>query len=77
MLAMGTAAASDRLRMRYVFVLGLCMLALAGFVILLVVHDNKPLQYAALFLAVGGNFSAMPIIVCWPNMNGERLGGLI
>ncbi|KAI0707687.1 MFS general substrate transporter [Earliella scabrosa] len=69
MLSMGTAAASDRLQMRYVFVLGLGALALAGFVILLVVHDNKPLQYAALFLAVGGNFSAMPIIVCWPNMN--------
>ena len=70
-LAMVTAAASDRLRTRYVFIVGLVALALTGFAILLVVHDHQHLQYAALFLAASGNFSAMPIIVCWPNMNGE------
>ncbi len=36
------------------------------------VHDNNNLQYAALFLIAMGCYSAMPVIVCWFNMN---LGG--
>ncbi|KAI0807648.1 MFS general substrate transporter [Fomes fomentarius] len=71
-LAMLAATLSDWLRMRFVFVLGTVAVSLTGFVILLVVHDNKHLQYAALFLAAMGTYSAMPIVVCWFNTN---LGG--
>ncbi|KAH9901491.1 MFS general substrate transporter [Cubamyces lactineus] len=71
-LAMITATLSDWLRLRFVFVLIPIAISLAGFVILLVVHDNTHLQYAALFLAAMGTYSAMPIIVCWFNTN---LGG--
>ncbi|KAI0723914.1 MFS general substrate transporter [Cerioporus squamosus] len=71
-LAMLSATFSDWLRMRYVFVLATTAVSLAGFVILLVVHDDAHLQYAALFLAAMGTYSAMPIIVCWFNTN---LGG--
>lgn len=35
-------------------------------------QDNLPVQYAALFLVTMGTYTAMPIIVCWFNMN---LGG--
>ena len=66
-----SATASDWLRMRYVFVLATTAVSLAGFVILLVVHDNRHLQYGALFLAAMGTYSAMPIIVCWFNTNRE------
>lgn len=44
----------------------------AGFAILLAVHTNREVQYAALFLVTMGTYSAMPIIVCWFTMN---LGG--
>ncbi|RDX56433.1 MFS general substrate transporter [Lentinus brumalis] len=71
-LAMLSATFSDWLRMRYVFVLATTAVSITGFIILLVVHDNRHLQYAALFLAAMGTYSAMPIIVCWFNTN---LGG--
>ncbi|KAI0807683.1 MFS general substrate transporter [Fomes fomentarius] len=70
--AMVVAVASDWARMRFAFIVSSLAIALTGFIILLVVHDNKHLQYAALFLAASGNFTAMPIIVCWTNTN---LGG--
>ncbi|TFY57815.1 hypothetical protein EVJ58_g6795 [Rhodofomes roseus] len=71
-LAMITATASDHLRHRFAFVLLPTAVALTGFIILLVVHDNTKLQYAALFLSAMGTYSAMPMIVCWFNTN---LGG--
>ena len=72
-----SATASDWLRMRYVFVLATTAVSLAGFVILLVVHDNRHLQYGALFLAAMGTYSAMPIIVCWFNTNRECSFGVL
>ena len=69
---MAVAAASDRLRVRYVFIVAMIALSLAGFATLLAVHDNRRVQYAALYLVACGNYSAMPIVVCWPNMNRER-----
>ncbi len=70
-LAMLTATLSDRLRRRFVFILVSLTLALTGFTILLVVHDRAHLQYGALYLASMGYFTAMPIVLCWPNMNCE------
>lgn len=70
--SMLVAACSDLARHRLLFALGPICLALAGFGILLAVHDRLPLQYAALFLVCMGTYSAMPVIVCWYNMN---LGG--
>ncbi len=76
-LAMLTATVSDWTRMRFVFVLIPTAVALAGFVILLVVHDNTHLQYGALFLAAMGTYSAMPIIVCWFNTNRAWLSVIL
>lgn len=70
--SMTVAFFSDRLRHRFAFAVFAICVAIAGFAILIRVHDNTKLQYAALFLVASGAYTAMPIIVCWFNMN---LGG--
>ncbi|KAI9845480.1 MAG: hypothetical protein M1837_004818 [Sclerophora amabilis] len=70
--AMAVAYVSDKLKHRFLFAIFPICIAIAGFAILLSVHDNIQVQYAALFLAAMGCYSAMPVIVCWFNMN---LGG--
>ncbi|KAK5688923.1 High-affinity nicotinic acid transporter [Elasticomyces elasticus] len=70
--AMLMATLSDFTQKRAPFAIGCICIAIAGFSILITVHNNRPLQYAALFLVAMGAYSAMPIIVCWFNMN---LGG--
>ncbi|KAI9751638.1 MAG: hypothetical protein M4579_005985 [Chaenotheca gracillima] len=70
--AMIIAYLSDKLRHRFLFVVIPICIAIAGFAILLTVHNNTNVQYAALFLVAMGCYSAMPVIVCWFNMN---LGG--
>jgi MFS family permease len=63
---------SDRLKHRFLFaILPICV-CITGFAILISVHNNRSLQYAALFLVAMGAYTAMPVIVCWFNMN---LGG--
>ncbi|KAF5018232.1 hypothetical protein F66182_9795 [Fusarium sp. NRRL 66182] len=63
---------SDKLRHRASFAIFAILVAIAGFATLLSVHDNHKVQYGALFLVTMGAYTAMPIIVCWFNMN---LGG--
>lgn len=70
--AMVIAVLSDRFKHRFLFTLIPIAIAVAGFCILLAVHDNTNLQYAALFLLAMGTYSAMPVVVCWFNTN---LGG--
>jgi MFS family permease len=63
---------SDKLKHRFLFtILPICV-CISGFAILISVHNNRQLQYGALFLVACGAYSAMPVIVCWFNMN---LGG--
>ncbi|KAI9834854.1 MAG: hypothetical protein M1819_002762 [Sarea resinae] len=70
--AMLIAYLSDKFKHRFIFALIPICVAIAGFAILLTVHDNKHLQYGACFLVAMGSYAAMPVIVCWFNMN---LGG--
>ncbi|KYK61925.1 transporter-like protein [Drechmeria coniospora] len=70
--SMTVAFCSDRLRHRFSFALFATCFAIAGFSILVATGENRNLQYAALFLVAMGAYTAMPIIVCWFNMN---LGG--
>ncbi|KAF3032605.1 hypothetical protein E8E12_003373 [Didymella heteroderae] len=63
---------SDRLRHRFAFTIFPICVCITGFAILISVHNNRDLQYAALFLVAMGAYTAMPVIVCWFNMN---LGG--
>lgn len=65
---------SDKTRHRSGFILLCVAIAIAGFGMLLGIHKNLHAEYAALFLAVTGTYSALPIIVCWVQMNlGEML----
>ncbi|KAL2160556.1 hypothetical protein VTH06DRAFT_1244 [Thermothelomyces fergusii] len=67
--SMIVAVLSDWAKHRFAFIIGSSCIAVSGFAVLLSVHDNLQVQYAALFLVCMGTFSAMPIIVCWFNMN--------
>jgi len=70
--AMLIAYLSDRLRHRFLFTLFPICVSITGFTILLSVHNNLHLEYAALFLVTMGTYAAMPVVVCWFNLN---LGG--
>jgi len=70
--AMIISFCSDYTRHRFIFTLIPIAVAIAGFGILIAVHDNRGVEYAGLFLVAMGAYSAMPVIVCWFNMN---LGG--
>lgn len=70
--SMLVAYLSDRLRHRFLFTIVPICVCITGFAILISVHDNLDLQYGALFLVAMGAYTAMPVIVCWFNMN---LGG--
>jgi MFS family permease len=63
---------SDRIQHRYAFTIFAILVATTGFAMLIGVHDNTDVQYAALFLVAMGAYTAMPLIVCWFNCN---LGG--
>jgi MFS family permease len=60
---------SDKFKHRFLFALIPICVAITGFGILITVHHNYHLEYAALFLVTMGTYSAMPVIVCWFNMN--------
>ncbi|KAI5856058.1 major facilitator superfamily domain-containing protein [Tricharina praecox] len=68
-LAMVVAWASDYTKHRYTFILGGCLLTLAGFAMLMTTHGNQNLQYAALFIAFQGAGAAMPIAICYFQTN--------
>lgn len=70
--AMIVAFCSDKLKHRFLFALVPICVSITGFGILISVHYNHHLEYAALFLVTMGTYSAMPVIVCWFSMN---LGG--
>ncbi|KAH8820061.1 major facilitator superfamily domain-containing protein [Xylogone sp. PMI_703] len=70
--AMLIAFLSDRVKHRFLFAIFPICVAISGFAILIRVHHNKDVEYAALFLVAMGSYTAMPVIVCWFNMN---LGG--
>lgn len=63
---------SDRFQHRFLFAIFPICVCVSGFAILLAVHNNRNVQYSALFLIAMGAYTAMPVIVCWFNMN---LGG--
>lgn len=72
--AMLMATISDYTKHRFAYAIFSICVAIAGFGILIAVHDNRNLQYGALFMVTMGTYTAMPIIVCWFNMN---LGGYV
>ncbi len=63
---------SDFFKHRFLFTLIPIAMSITGFAILLTTHKNTHLEYGALFLVTMGTYSALPVIVCWFNLN---LGG--
>ncbi|CAD6586114.1 MAG: hypothetical protein ASARMPREDX12_002272 [Alectoria sarmentosa] len=63
------AILSDLTHHRFLFAFTPICIAIAGVAVLLTVHDNKHLEYGALFLVTMGTFSAMPVVICWFTMN--------
>jgi len=70
--AMLIAFCSDFARHRFLFAMFPILVSITGFSMLLAIHKDVHAEYAALFLCAMGTYSAMPVIVCWFNMN---LGG--
>ncbi|RMZ82981.1 hypothetical protein DV737_g1792, partial [Chaetothyriales sp. CBS 132003] len=60
---------SDALRHRFLFAFVPILIAIAGFAVLINVHDKHNVEYGALFLIVCGMYSAMPILIGWFTMN--------
>jgi len=71
-LSMIIAAASDYYARRYIFILPMLLISVAGIVVLLTIHDDVNVRYGALFLTVMGQYAAAPIVLCWFSAN---LGG--
>lgn len=65
------AAVSDRFKHRFAFIIVSCLASISGFAVLLTAAPSY-IKYGSLFLVTCGTYGAMPIIVCWFNMN---LGG--
>ncbi|MCJ1471797.1 hypothetical protein MMC13_000438 [Lambiella insularis] len=70
--AMLVAFFSDALKHRFLFTIFPICVSITGFAILISVHTNHNLEYAALFLVTMGTYGAMPVVVCWFTQN---LGG--
>ncbi|KAK0646669.1 major facilitator superfamily domain-containing protein [Cercophora newfieldiana] len=68
-LSMLVAIASDHIRHRFTFVVTGMFISLTGLAVLLNIHNAVDTQYGALFLVAGGLYAAMPVAVCWFNMN--------
>jgi hypothetical protein len=69
---------SDKMQHRFLFVVIPLLVTIAGFAILISVHNHRNVQYAALFLVAMGAYTAMPVIVCCkhvsePNPSGRFL----
>ena len=68
--AMIIATCSNLTKHHFLFVLLPLFVAIAGFLMLLgTKEDAYHVKYGALFLAVSGVYSTMPVIVCWFNSN--------
>ncbi len=68
-LSLSVAYLSDKIKSRFSFIIfGLC-LALCGNLVLFTVHDNRRVQYAAVFLYLMGVISMLPVVVCLFTMN--------
>lgn len=72
-LCLLSAFLSDRLRLRFPFIILGFLLTIAGLAILLTVHGGFHVRYLGICLVAMGCFSAGPIIICWylMNMNGH------
>ena len=68
--ALTCAIISDKIRHRFGFIIGGCLLATIGYAILLNMHHvTVGVRYFALYAIVGGGYIAQPITLVWVNNN--------
>ncbi|KAH8822078.1 major facilitator superfamily domain-containing protein [Xylogone sp. PMI_703] len=68
--ALSSAMLSDKLKHRLAFIIGGCLLATIGYVILLNMHHVKVgVRYFALYAIVAGGYIAQPIALIWLSNN--------
>ena len=70
-LSMVSAVASDYYKRKFIFILPLLLISVVGVIVPLNVHDSVNVMCGALFAAMMGGFSALPIILCWFTVNRE------
>lgn len=68
-MSMVVAAFSDYFCNRFFFGILTCLISMAGFIMLMADHHNVHVRYGGLFLIVSGLYTAMPVLVCWTQMN--------
>lgn len=67
--SMLSAAFSDYFRHRFAFGLFAGIVGVAGFGLLMGQTEHIGIRYGALFMICAGTYTAMPILVCWTQMN--------
>jgi hypothetical protein len=68
-VAMISATLSDKCKNRFGFFSTSIAITITGYIILLTAHDNKHVEYGALFITVSGIVSAVPVVVGWFSTN--------
>ncbi|KAJ3531509.1 hypothetical protein NM208_g8847 [Fusarium decemcellulare] len=70
--ALVSAIASDKMKHRFGFIIGGCLFATIGYVILLnMMSVSVGVRYFALFCIVGGGYIAQPIVLVWASNNNS------
>lgn len=72
--ALTCAIVSDKIRRRFPFIIGGCLFATIGYIILLNMHHvHVGVRYFALYTVVAGGYIAQPISLVWVsnNMSGH------
>ncbi|KAF5011822.1 hypothetical protein FDECE_2112 [Fusarium decemcellulare] len=70
--ALVSAIASDKMKHRFGFIIGGCLFATVGYVILLnMMSVSVGVRYFALFCIVGGGYIAQPIVLVWASNNNS------
>lgn len=60
---------SHKFRHRFGFTVFGCLISIIRFSILVAIFDNHNVQYGGLFMIISGAYVALPIVLCWFNIN--------
>lgn len=71
-VSMIVAYFSDKTQHRFGFTILGSFVSIIGFSILVAIFNNHDFQYGGLVMVISGAYIALPIVICWFNMN---LGG--
>lgn len=67
--SMAMAVVSDKIRHKFALTVASGVICIVGFIVILTETENTSVRYGALFMIASGAYTAMPLIVCWTNLN--------